>query len=325
MIHPISSYPYISSYTFRNACEWAIMTSRDTAHILKLGSGIDAEKVKAGERLYVITEGLPYFLNEVEPKIKVPYFLVTGRSDVQIDAELASHVLRPNLIRWYAVNVNLAESHPSIVHIPLGIDNANWNSDNNPQTDITLFFDVNGDDITVEKDILISFQRHTNTHQRNRCYDYFKENLKKKCTFRKYKNHDRLDREFLRDYYVEIRRHKFNVCPPGAGFDCHRIWQTLILGSFPIVKNSWAWREFQDLPIWYVNRFSDVTKDNIDKKYEEIVRNLEAGNYNLDKINFDYWKQVMDNDRLNFYRNYKTQNTGSTVHKAFSIDQIPTG
>tara|TARA_R110002012_G_scaffold211146_1_gene381930 strand:+ start:9137 stop:10018 length:882 start_codon:yes stop_codon:yes gene_type:complete len=293
--------------------------------VLDLGSGIDPDKVKAGERLYIISEGLPYFLNEVESKIKVPYFLVTGRSDVQINEELAAHVLRPNLIRWYAVNVNLPESHPSIVHIPLGIDNANWNHDGNPQTDVTLFFDVNGDDIRVDKNILVSFQRHTNMHQRNRCYDYFKEKMKKNCTFREYNNELRFDRDFLRDYYVEIRRHKFNVCPPGAGFDCHRIWQTLILGSFPIVKDSWAWREFKDLPIWFVNRFSDVTNKNMNEKYEEIVRNLEAGNYNLDKINFDYWKQVMDNDRLNFYRNYNKQNTGSTIQKAFSIDQIPTG
>jgi len=325
VIHPISSYPYISSYTFRNACDWAIMTSRDTDHVLKLGSGIDVDKVKAGHRLYIVTEGLPYFLNEIEPKLKVPYFLFTGRSDVQIDAELAAHVLRPNLIRWYAVNVNLAETHPKIVHVPLGLDNANWNSEGNPQTDVSLFFDVNRDDVEVEKDILISFQRHTNTHQRNRCYDYFKKHLKKRCTFREYKNKNRTERDFLREYYVEIRRHKFNVCPPGAGFDCHRIWQTLILGSFPIVKNSWAWREFQDLPIWYVEKFTDVTKKAIDEKYEEIVDNLKAGKYNLDKINFDYWKRVMDDDRINFYKNYKEKNTGTTIQKAFSIDQLPTG
>ena len=290
-----------------------------------MGSGFEPEKVKAGERIYIISEGLPYFLNDVEPKITQPYFLVTGRSDVQVNEELASHVLRPNLIRWHAVNVNMKEPHNSIQQIPLGIDNANWNFDGNPQGDITLFFDVNDDNITVEKDILISFQRHTNADQRNRCFDYFKDNLKKRCTFRKYNNEKRFTRDFLRDYYVEIRKHKFNVCPPGAGFDCHRVWQTLILGSFPIVKDSWAWREFYDLPMWFVNGWQEVTEKNIDKKYEEIVRNLEAGNYNLDKINFHYWKQVMDNDRFAFYRNYKKQNTGSTIQKAFSIDQIPAG
>jgi len=325
MIHPVSSYPYITSYTFRHACDWAIMTSRDTSHVMKMGSGIDPDEVKAGNRLYIITEGLPFFLNEIEPKIKVPYFLVTGRSDVPVDIDLIPHVLRDNLIHWYAVNVNLEENNPRITQIPLGVDNANWNGDNNPQTDVTLFFDVNQDKIQIENDILISFQRHTNTHQRNRCYDYFNDKLKENCTFREYTNENRLDRQFLRDYYTQIKQHKFNVCPPGAGFDCHRIWQTLMLGSFPIVKNSWAWREFQDLPVWYVKRFSDVTKDNIDKKYEEISRNLEAGNYNLDKIKFDYWKVKMDNDRLNFYKNYKRPNTGSSIQKAFSIDQIPTG
>mgnify|MGYP003117352316 FL=1 len=132
MIHPISSRPYVSSYTFRDICEWAIITSIDTKHLLEMGSGIDPEKVKAGQRLYVISEGLPYFLNEIEPKIKVPYFLVTGRSDVQIDVELAAHGLRPNLIRWYAVNVNLKENHPRIQQIPLGIDNVNWKFDNSP-------------------------------------------------------------------------------------------------------------------------------------------------------------------------------------------------
>ena len=40
-------------------------------------------------------------------------------------------------------------------------------------------------------------------------------------------------KEFLKD----IRNHEFVLCPRGNGVDTHRLWETLYMGSIPIVKN----------------------------------------------------------------------------------------
>jgi hypothetical protein len=37
-------------------------------------------------------------------------------------------------------------------------------------------------------------------------------------------------------HYLDIAQSKFVLCPSGLGFDTYRLWETIILGSIPIVE-----------------------------------------------------------------------------------------
>jgi len=285
----VNSYPYITSYGFRFMCQQAMMFHNDTKYVKALGNGIVPDNVKEGDKIYVVGECLDYFFKEVEPKIKNPFILITGRSDITIDSWWASRVT-DKIIKWFAVNN--ATSDSKIQTIPLGIDNIHWRFDYNPQGNVRHIEVVNIENIEVEKDVLVSFQPHTNASERERCLNYFKE--QDFITHRPYTNEDRTNSEFLKDYYREIRRHKFSVCPFGTGFDCHRIWQTLILKSFPIVLNHKSMDEFHGLPIWFVEDWSDVTSQNIEHKYKEMMDKYNNGLYNMDKLWFDYWRDKIN-------------------------------
>tara|TARA_Y100000034_G_scaffold127203_1_gene179649 strand:- start:1091 stop:1909 length:819 start_codon:yes stop_codon:yes gene_type:complete len=265
------------------------MFPNDTKHIKKMGDGIIPGRVSEGDKIYVVGECLDYFFKEIEPKIMNPFILVTGRSDISIDSWWEDRITN-KIIKWFAVN-NVS-SNPKIQTIPLGIDNVNWRFDNNPQGNTKLFNDINSENIKAEKELLVSFQSHTNATERERCFNHFKE--KDFITHRPYTNEDRRNEEFLKEYYREIRRHKFSVCPFGTGFDCHRIWQTLILNSFPIVMNHKSMEEFYDLPIWFVDDWCDVTKENIRDKYKEMVDKYNNGRYNMNKLWFDYWRDKIN-------------------------------
>ena len=40
------------------------------------------------------------------------------------------------------------------------------------------------------------------------------------------------------DHYLEAAQSKFVLCPSGLGFDTYRLWETLMLGSIPIVESN---------------------------------------------------------------------------------------
>ena len=285
----VSSDPYITSYTFRTMCQHALMLPNDTEYVKAMG-GLFPEQVESGDKIYVVGELLDIFFEQFAPRIKNPYILISGRSDITISQRYEEQ-LPDNLIKWFAVNNTTDDER--IQTIPLGIDNKNWRFDDNPQA-IPSHFEVANIEIIDEgsSDVLISFQPHTNKKERMSCLEYFKE--QEFSTYRHYTNEDRRHTDFLKNYYREIRKHKFNVCPFGTGYDCHRIWQTLILKSFPIVKKHKSMEEFYDMPIWFVDDWTEVTKENIDNKYKEMLDNYNNQVYNVDKLWFKYWRDLIN-------------------------------
>ena len=49
--------------------------------------------------------------------------------------------------------------------------------------------------------------------------------------------------------WEEQSQYQFILSPHGAGIDCFRTWEALVLGCIPIVKKSHISELFQDLPV----------------------------------------------------------------------------
>lgn len=97
-------------------------------------------------------------------------------------------------------------------------------------------------------------------------------------------------RAFLR----EVRNHKFVLCPPGGGVDTHRLWETLYMGSIPIVKRDIAHAAWQDLPILFVDSWDEVTPERLTL---EAVR-IEGATWNMEKLKVGYWIQKVRNSTM---------------------------
>ena len=52
--------------------------------------------------------------------------------------------------------------------------------------------------------------------------------------------------------------------------------------------------EFYDMPIWFVDDWTEVTKENIDNKYKEMLDNYNNQVYNMDKLWFKYWRDLIN-------------------------------
>ena len=59
------------------------------------------------------------------------------------------------------------------------------------------------------------------------------------------------------EHFQAIRNSQFVISPPGAGPDCYRTWESIYLGSNPVVmKNSWPFGQ-EDLPVTAIENYKD--------------------------------------------------------------------
>lgn len=69
--------------------------------------------------------------------------------------------------------------------------------------------------------------------------------------------------EAARNYYMNIKNHKFMLCPSGnaEGCECHRDWECLYMRRVPIVQDTEYYRIiFGDMPVLYVQDMFDITE-----------------------------------------------------------------
>ena len=91
-------------------------------------------------------------------------------------------------------------------------------------------------------------------------------------------------------YLEDIKMSKFVFCPRGNGIDTHRIWETLYMGSIPVVKyEEYTHSLFRDLPILFIENWSEISDVFLHNKYEEYNKK----NWNLDKLKIDFWKNFI--------------------------------
>ena len=90
----------------------------------------------------------------------------------------------------------------------------------------------------------------------------------------------------VNEYYRVLSEARFVLCPRGVGIDTHRVYETLLLGSYPIVKSSpldWIYR---DLPVLLVDDWKEVTISLL----EETYRRFQTMTFHYSKLYMKYWK-----------------------------------
>jgi hypothetical protein len=207
---------------------------------------------------------------------------ITGHSDYSIDTDIYNKY-QHNCNIWYAVNKNV--DNEKVKALPLGITNYTNESELHPiYGNVDIMLEVMAQPKEIKNLVYLNFNINTFPSERQRCYDYFKD----KTYVTKGIIENTLDgrKKFLQ----EVREHKFVLCPRGNGIDTHRLWETLYMGSIPIVKKHLAMDEFVDLPILFIDDWTDISNETfLESKYIEIVNKK----WNMDKLKFSYWKDTI--------------------------------
>jgi len=267
-----TSEPFISGDTFRSFCNFIV----DETH-----QPFDPEQVKTGDTIFV-SAGFPpgnlkRFFSEYHPKIKYPYILVTHNGDSNVPKDYMHYLEDDKIFAWFGQNINIG--HPKFIPIPIGLENRHIGRGH---YDVVVDLREKGIWNNPKKHLIYAnFKVGTNVKVRKPIADIFR--TKSFCYFSK--TSTKPVREFLTDIYNS----KFVISPHGNGLDCHRTWEALYLGAFPIVKKSTLDPLYEGLPVVIVNDWHEITQDFLYKKYKEL-KNKE---YNWKKLDFQYWADLI--------------------------------
>ena len=222
------------------------------------------------------------FLNELfefirEIKKTHLYILITHNSDYPIDQN--RYMKKPvNIVKWYALNVACAAHNlvpiPSGMERPLGMGYS---------SDPAILADRLKCDRNRQNLVYMNHNANNNHYER----DFVTEHAKQFdwCTW---KNHG----VSFHDYIKNVYEHDFVLSPPGNGIDCHRTWESLYMGTVPIVKHSILTNFFRDLPMLIVEDWSILSKEVLEYALCEI-KEIE---YDYSKLTFSYWKKRIYED-----------------------------
>jgi hypothetical protein len=156
-----------------------------------------------------------------------------------------------------------------IIPLPIGIENTQW-------FDASIFHEIRKMN-PIAKTKFIYFNFNINTHQ-----------SRKKCFEQLHNIFDWNEHKPKKEYFLELAKYKYAICPRGNGLDTHRIWECLYLNVIPIViKNEHP--NIQNLPIIILNDWSELTGEYLSNINDTCV----FTNLKTSKISLEYYKNLI--------------------------------
>ena len=268
----LSSKPYISGDTFRQLSN----------HIFDERKSIKFLNIKDGDIIFVKTDFLEQFISKHLSKINKKVAIVLHNSDFSFEEKHLNYFNNKNILVFSQnLDIDFTKTN-NIFPIPIGIENRSYFVNGKLKNFNNAI--KKSSDIYKNRLILCGFNPNTN-NERKKILEIVSKN--ENINFLKYSNHSK--------YLNSISEHKFNLCPEGNGMDTHRFWETLMMGSIPIVKKNNLVLNFEkfDIPILILDDWRDLdnlSKESLNNFYKNNYMKLENNKY----IYFDYWKKLME-------------------------------
>lgn len=289
------SFPFISGDGFRHMCKHRC--ERD-------GCSFSADQVESGACIYIATTDLKGFstttkylhaFSDMVDTIRNPFVVITHNGDLSSPdgddwhvhessmwAEKFSHLLaKSNLIAWFASNCNW-KSYPHVmkpkklVCIPIGIENRYNKIGRFPEKYFSWM--ERRSYIVPKRKLLVAFTPNK--------IKPFREPALKALTAT-WITREKMNREGWKN---AVQTHFFVVCPPGHGYDTHRVWEVLLAGSIPVVPSTPMDSMYENLPVLIVGNWSEVNELFLDNIYQHFSLRTD---FCVDKLFLAYWERLI--------------------------------
>jgi hypothetical protein len=231
-------------------------------------------EIKNAKSIFVYTHILPFFFENIFPKIESTFTLITHNSDHGIETDMLSYLDNSKIRKWFCQNKYI--THPKLFSLPIAIANSQWSHGN-----LSILEKIVKLNLLKNNLVYKNFDVSTNPDHRHQA------------------NHDTKQNSFymspnipFEEYLKQIKQSYFSFAPLGNGADCHRIWECLYLGCVPVVpKREYCFDDFKHLPILFVDNFKDVTKEHLEQQIDIFYP---FSKYNLQLLDLEYWKNKIN-------------------------------
>jgi hypothetical protein len=180
--------------------------------------------------------------------------IVIHCSDLSLPPDIFDTVwaVNPGLRVWMANNLM---GHPRVRSLPLGDQNRQWKGGSATLEPPVAILRTPPED--RPGGIFASWRWDTNTCRPiwfEACRQMIVQGRRSDISLFRYLSPE--------DYATEIRSCRAALCPPGNGYDTHRVWEALYMGIWPILENNQHTRaliqEYPTLPVLIVNTVEDL-------------------------------------------------------------------
>jgi len=200
--------------------------------------------------------------------------LVTSQTDIKVDKELFN--LKPNCIsKWYSINVDFEDEN--LIPIPLGLSN-DYSPKNILSKDIKFFPIFK--EYNYSPTLYLNFQVNTNKLERTGLYNAFNNLI--------WAEKDSPNLSLL-NYQNKLSESKFVLCPIGNGLDTHRVWESLYLGSIPVIKKHLTYSTTSNLPVLITDDFTNINKETLTNFLED----MEDKEFESERLKVSYWMKII--------------------------------
>jgi hypothetical protein len=160
-------------------------------------------------------EFLEYLFRRIAPAERYVLFTHNSNVDRPIDGRFRRRLETPELVAWFAVNVEL--QHPKLFSIPLGVGNP-------IKCNLDALTSVQARRPAKTQLFEASFETWTNPRERTYCIEQTDIVPSAKVP--------------QPEFFERLASSYFCISPNGNGVDCYRTWQALYLRTIPIVTRS---------------------------------------------------------------------------------------
>ena len=285
---------YINSRGFYYLCPLRNTKPQSSSESLDIDRYLREHKEQI---VYVCNTAIRSFFYNVVPYMTKPFVLVSGDADHAMPYDILSYsefqtfVQSPLLCHWFCQNLML--THPKMTHLPIGLDYHTLEGHINSRHPWGI-----GATALEQEEVLkrIAASAAPLEERKLLCYSNFHHTtfginlrgdrqeaiakLPKGLVFYDDVYRSREDTWSIQSQYA------FVLSPRGGGYDCHRTWEALLLGSIPIVKSSGLDPVYEGLPVLIVDDWSDITEDLLRRTVEEFG----SRSYALEKLELTYWR-----------------------------------
>lgn len=218
----------ISGKCFADLCRWVVDPRYPHRELFNYSRAVDGDWVFVnGNFMYEYIIRVPFLHTKF-------FNIIVHNSDRPFTYEVLKSMRAVRHV--YAINTTFR--HPKVSTIPIGF------------VDKQLPFLETFRNPNTERDIEIymNFTIGTNTTKRNECVVAFQDDRRVVCR----------TNLSLPDYYSDLCRSKFVLCPEGTGIDTHRVYESILCGATPVVLRNSLSHLYEKLPVCIVDSWKDV-------------------------------------------------------------------
>ena len=214
-------------------------------------------------------------LFELISKLPQEFVIITHNSDINITSD---YIIPPNVRKWHTTNINAFDHR--LYSIPIGLENDRWYPELKKKEKMLAKLERPRG---YKNLVYMNHNIKNNVSERVKPYEALV--YKSYCTTRMGSNGNGFD-----DYLDNIYNHFFVVCPNGNGMDTHRVWETLYMGSIPIMKRDLNNMYYSHLPILFIDEWSEINEGVLWDAHDRLY-----GFSYIKELEFSYWEnKILD-------------------------------